>query len=110
MQGEGREVAGSQPMSTAVHRSPNKLRRTDSIFILCWEVSEILSCRLATEKAEVRIPKRYEYCICKSTSTLLLVMAGHLLFVYKGKMHESGDRMFYFSSQNGKAVSEYLRK
>jgi hypothetical protein len=37
-------------------------------------------------------------------------MAGHLLFVYKGKMHESGDRMFYFSSQNGKAVSEYLRK
>jgi hypothetical protein len=27
-------VAGSQPMSTAVHRSPNKLRRSNSIFKL----------------------------------------------------------------------------
>ncbi len=28
-------VAGSQPMSTAVHRSPNKLKRSNSIFNLC---------------------------------------------------------------------------
>jgi hypothetical protein len=28
-------VAGSQPMSTAVHRSPNKLWRSNSIFNLC---------------------------------------------------------------------------
>jgi hypothetical protein len=32
--GRGR-VAGSQPMSTAVHRSPNKLWRSNSIFNLC---------------------------------------------------------------------------
>jgi hypothetical protein len=31
VQGEGVGVAGSQPMSTAVHRSPNKLRRSNSI-------------------------------------------------------------------------------
>ncbi len=30
-------VAGSQPMSTAVHRSPNKLWRSNSIFDLCWK-------------------------------------------------------------------------
>jgi hypothetical protein len=33
MRGEG-GVAGSQPMSTAVHRSPNKLWRSNSIFNL----------------------------------------------------------------------------
>ncbi len=33
MGGRG-EVAGSQPMSTAVHRSPNKLWRSNSIFNL----------------------------------------------------------------------------
>ncbi len=34
----GREgVAGSQPMSTAVHRSPNKLWRSNTIFNLWWE-------------------------------------------------------------------------
>jgi hypothetical protein len=32
--GNGR-VAGSQPMSTAVHRSPSKLLRSNSIFIQC---------------------------------------------------------------------------
>ncbi len=32
--GGGREVAGPQPMSTAVHRSPNKLWRSNSIFNL----------------------------------------------------------------------------
>ncbi len=33
---KGREgVAGSQLMSTAVHRRPNKLWRSDSIFNLC---------------------------------------------------------------------------
>ncbi len=45
---EGRgEVAGSQPMSTAVHRSPNKLQRSISIFNL-WQCSlrryNIFSC------------------------------------------------------------------
>ncbi len=34
MQGRG-GVPGSQPMSTAVHRSPNKLRRSNFIFNLC---------------------------------------------------------------------------
>ncbi len=34
MRGEGGGVAGSQPMSTAVHRSPNKLWRSNSIFNL----------------------------------------------------------------------------
>jgi hypothetical protein len=28
----GGEVAGTQPMSTAVHRSPNKLLKSNSIF------------------------------------------------------------------------------
>ncbi len=32
--GGGEGVAGSQPMSTAVHRSPNKLRKSNSIFNL----------------------------------------------------------------------------
>ncbi len=31
----GGGVAGSQPMSTAVHRSPNKLWRSNSFFSLC---------------------------------------------------------------------------
>ncbi len=31
----GGGVAGPQPMSTAVHRSPNKLWRSNSIFNLC---------------------------------------------------------------------------
>ena len=30
------ELQGSQPMSTAVHRSPNKLWRSNSIFSLCF--------------------------------------------------------------------------
>ncbi len=34
--GGGEGVAGSQPMSTAVHRSPNKLWRSNSIFNL-WK-------------------------------------------------------------------------
>jgi hypothetical protein len=34
--GGGGEVAGSQPMSTAVHRSPIKLWRSNSIFKLCY--------------------------------------------------------------------------
>ncbi len=34
MRGEG-GIAGSQPMSTAVHRSPNKLWRSNSIINLC---------------------------------------------------------------------------
>jgi hypothetical protein len=33
--GGERGVAGSQPMSGAVHRSPNKLWRSNSIFNLC---------------------------------------------------------------------------
>jgi hypothetical protein len=36
MQGGG--VAGSQPMRTAVHRSPNKLWRSNSIFNLLYQV------------------------------------------------------------------------
>jgi hypothetical protein len=32
--GELRGLSGSQPMSTAVHRSPNKLWRSNSIFNL----------------------------------------------------------------------------
>ncbi len=32
-------VAGSQPMSTVVHRSPNKLWRSKSIFNLCFYYS-----------------------------------------------------------------------
>ncbi len=35
-------VAGSQPMSTAVHRSPNKLWRSNSIFNLCLRPSIML--------------------------------------------------------------------
>ncbi len=35
--GGGGGVAGSQPMSTAVHRSRNKLWRSNSIFDLCFE-------------------------------------------------------------------------
>ncbi len=34
-------VAGSQPMSTAVHRCPNKLWRSDSIFNPCEQQSTI---------------------------------------------------------------------
>ncbi len=35
--GGGRELrAGSQPISTAVHRSPNKLWRSNSIFNICF--------------------------------------------------------------------------
>jgi hypothetical protein len=33
--GEGGELKGSQPMSTAVHKSPNKLWRSNSILNLC---------------------------------------------------------------------------
>jgi hypothetical protein len=37
--GGGCGVAESQPMSTAVHRSPNKLWRSNSIFNLCLKYS-----------------------------------------------------------------------
>ncbi len=47
--GGGRPVAGSQPMSTVVHRSPNKLWRYNSIFNLCLQV---LWKRLKTYSAE----------------------------------------------------------
>ncbi len=43
----GGGVAGSQPMSTAVHRSPNKLRRSNLIFNL-W-VRHILEGALARQ-------------------------------------------------------------
>jgi len=43
MGGRGR-VAGYQPMSTAVHRSPNKLRRSNSIFNLCLYRGVIFIC------------------------------------------------------------------
>jgi hypothetical protein len=33
--GEGGELRGSQSMSTAVHRNPNKLWRSNSIINLC---------------------------------------------------------------------------
>jgi hypothetical protein len=46
MRGEG-GVAGSQPMSTAVHRSPNKLWRSNSIFDL-WHRSFIRSLIMET--------------------------------------------------------------
>jgi hypothetical protein len=49
-----RGVAGSRPMSAAVHRSPNKLWRSNSIFnlwIYLWDVAEWLE-RL-TANAEV---------------------------------------------------------
>ncbi len=36
--GGGEGVAGSQPMSTAVHRRPNKLWRSNSIFNLCIKI------------------------------------------------------------------------
>jgi hypothetical protein len=42
MRGEGGD-AGSQPMSTAVHRSPHKLWRSNSIFSLCFPLSRCLS-------------------------------------------------------------------
>jgi hypothetical protein len=42
MRGEGGD-AGSQPMSTAVHRSLNKLWRSNSIFNLCFPLSRCLS-------------------------------------------------------------------
>jgi hypothetical protein len=36
MRGDGGEVAGSQPMSTDVHRSPNKLwRSTSTVNLRC---------------------------------------------------------------------------
>jgi hypothetical protein len=35
--GETGGVAGSQPMSIAVHRSPNKLWRANSIFHICFK-------------------------------------------------------------------------
>jgi hypothetical protein len=35
--GGGLRPAGSQPMSTAVHRSPNKRWRSNSIFNLCYQ-------------------------------------------------------------------------
>ncbi len=38
----GGGVAGSQPMSTAVHRSPNKLWRYNSIFNLCLDIIKSL--------------------------------------------------------------------
>jgi hypothetical protein len=50
--GGGGEFAGSQPMSTAVHRSPNKLCRSDSIFNLCMEY---------------RLSSSILYCICRET-------------------------------------------
>jgi hypothetical protein len=37
--GGGGGVAGPQPMRTAVHRSPNKLLRSNSIFNLCIQYS-----------------------------------------------------------------------
>jgi hypothetical protein len=40
--GERRGVAGIQPMSTAVHRSPNKLRRSNSILIFEPMASSVL--------------------------------------------------------------------
>jgi hypothetical protein len=40
--GEG--VPGSQPMSTAVHMSPNKVWRSNSLFNL-WEKTNICRCR-----------------------------------------------------------------
>jgi hypothetical protein len=44
MRGEG-GVAGSQPMSTAVHRSPNKLWISDSIFGCHYECRSPFLCR-----------------------------------------------------------------
>jgi hypothetical protein len=52
MQREG-GVTGSQPLNTAVHRSPNKLWRSNSIFNLWW-INYFLphSCSEATARLE----------------------------------------------------------
>ncbi len=41
MRAEGGGAAGSQPMSIAVHRSPNKLWRSNFIFSLCAWVNSL---------------------------------------------------------------------
>jgi hypothetical protein len=45
MRGEGKScgLAGSQPMSTAVYRSPNKLWRSNSIINLCAYPTMVLA-------------------------------------------------------------------
>jgi hypothetical protein len=45
----GGGVAGSQPMSTAVHRSPKQLWRSNSIFNLCLQIFLPVAARDAGE-------------------------------------------------------------
>jgi hypothetical protein len=55
--GAGRGVAGSQPMSTVVHRSPNKLWRSNSIFN--WNLE---SKTFDTDPECTRVPETYHSC------------------------------------------------
>jgi hypothetical protein len=48
IRGGGGGVAGSQPMSTAVHRSPNKLRRSNSILTYVYKHLQRLRYTLLT--------------------------------------------------------------
>jgi hypothetical protein len=52
--GGRRGVRGSQPMSTAVHRSPNKLWRSNSIFILCTTLYVTYRYRIVLSNTSVR--------------------------------------------------------
>ncbi len=54
-------VAGSRPMSTAVHRSPNKLWRSISIFNL-WLMNDKYTRRPLTEEVQIR-PILYPFAI-----------------------------------------------
>jgi hypothetical protein len=53
-------VAGSLPMSTAVHRSPNKLWRSNSIFNLCIFASK---CRFQVLVGYKSIDQLYSFIL-----------------------------------------------
>jgi hypothetical protein len=50
-------VAGSPPMSTALHRSPNKLRRSNSIFKLWLNPQSRQSAKLFLQSSELGLPQ-----------------------------------------------------
>ncbi len=83
-------VAGSLPMSTSVHRSPNKLWRSNSIFNLCcfqfyWFFGSFLCTRVAARTCSSSWanlwPKTRGMVITKVCTKRLLTIYGPIIYM-----------------------------
>jgi hypothetical protein len=110
--GGGVGVAGTQPMSTAVHRSPNKLWRFNSILKLWWlsiKTDKFADCQTVEFDLLIiflsSLPKIYRLSNCRSRSahyfsivavqSFLLAWQQHMALAFNQKRNFSPGTVLY---------------